>query len=230
MNKQKGLGLGIRVGVVLTLALAAGLLAASQASAQGATVSMARMTINVGGTTTVDLKAQGVGGLGLAAWIVDVSYDASIIEPVSCSAHSGAYCNPDFASNSVRTNGATLAGLTGNFTLAGVRFRCLHAGTSVLAIYVKEFADATTGHPEPITTKVLHGAVGCVAAGPGPSSTLGDVNCDGRVNSVDAALVLQLTARLINSVPCPQNADVNDDGRITSVDATIILQMEAGLI
>ncbi len=101
---------------------------------------------------------------------------------------------------------------------------------SVVVNAVKEFADATTGHPQPIATKVQHGAIGCVAAGPGPSSSLGDVNCDGHVNSVDAALVLQYTARLINSVPCPQNADMNGDGHITAVDAAIILQMEAGLI
>jgi hypothetical protein len=230
MNRQKGLGLSFKLGIVLTLGLAAGLLAISQASAQGATVSLGRPTINVGATTKLNLKAEDVGGLGLAAWIVDVSYDSSVVEAVTCSAHAGGFCNPAYASNTVRTNGATVNGLMGDITLASLTFRCTHAGTSVLALYVKEFADATTGHPNPITTKVVHGAIGCVAAGPPPNNNLGDVNCDGRVNSVDAALVLQYTARLIHSLPCPQNADMNDDGHITAVDAAIILQMEAGLI
>lgn len=59
---------------------------------------------------------------------------------------------------------------------------------------------------------------------------LGDVNCDGEVDSRDAALVLQLEARLIRSLPCQHVADVNGDGEIDSVDAALILQLEAELI
>ncbi len=58
----------------------------------------------------------------------------------------------------------------------------------------------------------------------------GDVNCDGHVNSVDAALVLQNGAGLLASLPCPQNADVNGDGLSDSRDALLILQYTAGLI
>jgi hypothetical protein len=58
----------------------------------------------------------------------------------------------------------------------------------------------------------------------------GDVNCDGRVNSLDAALVLQYEARLINSVTCPVAADLYEDGRIGSLDALLILQFDAGLL
>lgn len=58
----------------------------------------------------------------------------------------------------------------------------------------------------------------------------GDVNCGGGVNSVDAALVLQLEAGLLGSLICRQNADVNGDGRTDSLDALLILQYSAGLI
>jgi hypothetical protein len=60
--------------------------------------------------------------------------------------------------------------------------------------------------------------------------TNGDVNCDGAVNSIDAALLLQLDAGLIASLPCPDAADVNGDSSINAVDAALILQYDAGLI
>ncbi|OGO51049.1 MAG: hypothetical protein A2148_10730 [Chloroflexi bacterium RBG_16_68_14] len=65
---------------------------------------------------------------------------------------------------------------------------------------------------------------------PIPRSLLGDVNCDGRVNSIDAALILQFAAGLIDELPCPEKDDVNVDGTINSIDATLILQYDSGLI
>jgi parallel beta-helix repeat protein len=56
---------------------------------------------------------------------------------------------------------------------------------------------------------------------------LGDTNRDGRVNSIDAAVVLQHTAGLLGLPPC---GDVNRDGRTDSIDAALILQCSAGLI
>ena len=57
----------------------------------------------------------------------------------------------------------------------------------------------------------------------------GDVNCDELVNSIDAALVLQMEAGLVASLPCAGGADVNQDGVVNSIDAALILQREAGL-
>lgn len=58
----------------------------------------------------------------------------------------------------------------------------------------------------------------------------GDTNCDGNVNSIDAALVLQLGAGLVDSLACQDNADVNGDGIANSIDSALILQFDAGLI
>jgi hypothetical protein len=58
----------------------------------------------------------------------------------------------------------------------------------------------------------------------------GDATCNGEVNAIDAALVLQHTAGLVAVVPCPDLADVNEDGMINSIDSAIILQYTAGLI
>ncbi len=65
---------------------------------------------------------------------------------------------------------------------------------------------------------------------PTPQRVRGDASCDGAVNSIDAALILQRTAGLLPNVPCPQNADVNDDGQINSIDASLVLQYAAGLL
>jgi len=57
-------------------------------------------------------------------------------------------------------------------------------------------------------------------------SLVGDANGDGRVNSIDAALILQFTAGLLPSIS--PNADANQDGRTNSIDAALILQHVAG--
>ncbi len=62
------------------------------------------------------------------------------------------------------------------------------------------------------------------------SGLVGDANCNGGVDSVDAALILQFSAGLIPSLGCPQNADANGDGGVSSLDAALVLQYAAGLI
>lgn len=72
-------------------------------------------------------------------------------------------------------------------------------------------------------------ASGCGTPTPTPRPhALGDVNCDSRVNAIDAALILQYHARLIGSLRCADSADVNNDGAINSIDASLLLQYVAG--
>ena len=59
---------------------------------------------------------------------------------------------------------------------------------------------------------------------------LGDVNCDGNVNAIDAALILQKTAGLIDTLACHDAGDVNDDNLLNAIDAALMLQYDAGLI
>jgi len=58
----------------------------------------------------------------------------------------------------------------------------------------------------------------------------GDVNDSGSVDSIDVALVLQLTAGLVGSLENEASADVNGDGTINTIDAALILQLGAGLV
>lgn len=62
------------------------------------------------------------------------------------------------------------------------------------------------------------------------SQTLGDVNCRDGVNAVDAALILQRTARLIDTLACQDAGDVDNNGLLNAIDAALTLQYGAGLI
>lgn len=56
----------------------------------------------------------------------------------------------------------------------------------------------------------------------------GDANCSGRANSIDALLILQFSAALIDELACPEAADVDGDGAVLSIDASLILQLDVG--
>jgi len=58
----------------------------------------------------------------------------------------------------------------------------------------------------------------------------GDSDCNGSVNSIDAALILQNTAGLLANIPCADGADANSDGTINAIDAALVLQVSAGLL
>lgn len=59
---------------------------------------------------------------------------------------------------------------------------------------------------------------------------VGDVDCGGSINAIDAALVLQRSAALLDELPCAENGDPSGDGVSNSLDAALILQYSAGLI
>jgi hypothetical protein len=59
---------------------------------------------------------------------------------------------------------------------------------------------------------------------------LGDVNDDGRVDAIDAALILQFGAGIVGSLPNEDSGDVDENGRVDAIDAAIILQYTAGMV
>ncbi|MCI0889585.1 MAG: hypothetical protein J4O04_02140 [Chloroflexi bacterium] len=70
-----------------------------------------------------------------------------------------------------------------------------------------------------------------ISGAPADASNLfGDVDCNEIVSSIDAALILQLDAALIGSLPCENKSDLDEDGTTDSTDALTILQFEAQLI
>ena len=92
-----------------------------------------------------------------------------------------------------------------------------------------------TGTPGPATDTPTPAPPTNTPPPPPPTATpsdalLGDVDCDGVVSSLDALLLLQLVAQLVDELSCPDVADVNGDGVVDAVDALWILWIEAGLI
>ena len=64
-----------------------------------------------------------------------------------------------------------------------------------------------------------------------PTFTLGDVNEDGKVNVLDAVMVLRHDANIIKLDDSQlKAADVNEDGKVGVLDAVMILRYEAGII
>ena len=230
--------LGFVTGATMFAALAVALFSVAGVAAQTPAVSVGSLTTSVGLAGTVALEAHDIGPPGLGAWTIDITYDPAVASPVGCAAEQGGLCNPNFGANTIRVTGVSASGLEGDSLLATITFACVSVGVSELALSLSVFADATPGALAPIAAATDHGSVTCAEEGtappptptPSPGELPGDANCDGAVNAIDAALILQLTAQLIDAVSCPENADLNGDGVIDVLDAALILQMDAGLL
>jgi len=60
---------------------------------------------------------------------------------------------------------------------------------------------------------------------------MGDVNLDGKVNAIDASLVLQHDAKLITLTGDEfESGDLFKDGKLNAITASLILQLDARLI
>ena len=173
MNRHSRIGLSIR-SIAAVIALGAVLLAASQAYAQSEAVSAGSATINPGASNSIDVQSINIASPGLGAWEIGITYDTSVVTAVSCSESSGSVCNVNFAAGRVQLTGASAGGLTGDATLASITFECLTEGTSVLAVVLDVFADATIGGPQPLSPEIQNGLITCTDAGGlpdgGPSS------------------------------------------------------------
>jgi glucose/arabinose dehydrogenase len=97
-------------------------------------------------------------------------------------------------------------------------------------LYVAVFDDNLIAYLAPVAPKTSPTPSPPATPTPTPAGVVGDANCDGSTNSIDATLVLQTVAGLIGGVACPALADVNGDGNIDAVDAVLILQIDAGLL
>lgn len=59
---------------------------------------------------------------------------------------------------------------------------------------------------------------------------LGDVDCNARVDPVDALRILQFDAGLSGASQCMMRGDIDGDGRVNSGDAVRVLFYAAGLV
>jgi hypothetical protein len=90
-----------------------------------------------------------------------------------------------------------------------------------------------TVNPTPTRTPRPHTSTPAPTSTATPTATpmlVGDANCDGTVNAIDSALILQKVAGLLPSLACAAAADANADGHVNAIDSALILQLSAGLI
>lgn len=217
---------GIAVALVAVAALGVGLLSATPAAADGPTIGVTSEEIQLEHEGKVVLWGDKFGEPGLGAWTVDIYYNPEKVNVVECGAEFGGICNPEFKDNAVRITGSSAEGRKGEFALGSVWFTCKGEGESGLELDIKVLADSTIGDPQPIEAKLQHGGLKCFEE----QGLLGDANCDGEVTALDASWILQYSAGMIESVPCPDLADVNGDGHVDAIDSTIVLQIVAGLL
>ena len=130
-------------------------------------------------------------------------------------------------------------GPSGDGVLATITFATSCAATSDLAFvalvgeeFYVEPVSLSGVLGSSISTRNEGGAVTVTGGAACPTSPAlpGDASCNERIDSIDAALVLQRSAGLLRTLSCEENADVNQNGSIDSIDAALILQFVAGLI
>lgn len=177
----------------------------------------------IGGERTVILQAPEVEPPGLGSWTIEINYDSSVIAVQNCQVMTQGYCDSSFGPSTILVSGTDSSGLSGFVNLARLTFRCIGVGDSPLTLKVAHLAGPPMPNSQSIEADLVNGLFIC-------ERLMGDAGCDGVVNAIDAARVLQFVAGLVTAVPCPDNADVNGDRALTAVDATLILQYDARLI
>lgn len=246
------------VAILVALASTTGmLLSFVRAGAAEGTLRVSSVEAGVGTTGAVTLSSQDVGEPGVGAWTIDVGYDPATLTVVDCEAEQGGLCNEAYAPDAVRVAGISLSGLVGDADLAHITFLCKAAGLSPLDVEAQIFSDASVGEPQEINYVIQGGLATCSEDPPTPTPTttdtvlptltltpdptasppgsepdvlLGDADCDGDVDSIDATFILQFEAGLLLGLPCSNKADANQDNTVGPVDATLVLQTSAGLL
>ena len=166
-----------------------------------------------------------VGGYG--------GFDATVSWPDSFSFRSGSSSTCDTASIFGAGSSVMLSciyGSHGDFvgSVYTLDMTCDPGATGDIILSNTNFQDLESDLGPPT---LINATVTCFAPQRGgPGQLIGDADCSSEVSSIDAALVLQYDAGLIERLDCQFAADVNFDGNIDSRDALLILQDVAGLL
>jgi len=198
------------------------------------------LQVNVAGVTDPD---------GLGAYEFILSFDPNVLEfdsfadgdflgltgrsvtclPARTDVDGDTTEDPGFVRIACATLAFEPAGPTGGGTLATVTLNTFCAGNSIVAFSKVNLSDPLGNDILPANTSganaTVTGSPPCAAGG-----VVGDSNCNGTVNAIDAALVLQHDAGLLDEIACEDLADANQNGTVNAIDATLILQYDAGFL
>jgi len=140
--------------------------------------------------------------------------------------------DPGYIRFACATQGAQPPGPTGNGTLGTLTFvaKCPgHADITYDPAWTS-LSDPLGGTFDVSTVQAAMTVTGTPCATPTPPVAVGDTDCDGEVTAIDAALILQLSAGIVDNLECEDAVDVNGDGASNAVDAALVLQFVAGII
>jgi len=205
--------LGFGLAIVVLVALGSWLLVGSHL-AQGSDTT----TIQIGDgegvpstNVTVRLEALDIPGPGLGSYVIDVSYDSGVVEPVDCQEDPNGdiampSCNKDYAAGVVRCGGfQATAGLTGDVALCDITFHVIAEPEPCtdLLLTVDEFFNTDGVDILPRTL-----VDGKICAPPCPNDEDEDGVCDG----VDDCLGTALEA-IVDDIGCSaEQVDADGDG------------------
>ncbi|MCH7699928.1 MAG: hypothetical protein IH865_13410 [Chloroflexi bacterium] len=119
-------------------------------------------TAAVGGETTVTLGVAKTTGPPNGAWLIDISYDNTIVSATACEPLAGSACSPVFADDMIRSTGASAMGFEAPMDFARITFRCERAGESQLTLRVSVWGDATGFDQE--QPELVKGSITCTEA------------------------------------------------------------------
>ncbi len=213
-------------------------------------VSPSFQNVSVGRSVEVDISVENAPAF--ASYEFHLAFDPSVLAFVSITGggdiledagRSSLCLGPepeDLENATVSYACASTGGSGGPFgagVLATLTFRALCPGDADLA-FVPVGEDLSVDAVnlgdvlgDSIPTQGVSGEVNINGAGcVDPGVLLGDANCNDSVNAIDAALILQISAGLLDLLSCQDNADVNGNGSIDSIDAALVLQFVAGLL
>lgn len=198
----------------------------SPASAVGPnpSVGIESASIPLGKAGTLGLDGQKFDD-GLSLWGVDVSYDPEIVTLSSCEPAAGiGVCNAQYGPETARLVGFVGDGpeLVGEMFFGSFTFECNEVGVSPVTLAPGVFARGDNDNVKRINPDLVNGSIACLL--------IGDADCDGEIDVLDALTVLQFAAGLTLVLRCPELADSDGDGMFGPTDALVILQFVGDLI
>jgi len=207
------------------------------AGGDGTSIMIGTDVVSAGEQVAVMLDGFNLEGLGTAT--IDVFYDPTVLEVVTCTKDPTnqfdlVQCNASFAPDTIRFNVTALTGVSGDVVVAEIIFLAIgsNGDESPIGLGISTFANA-----QGVTTPVdlVEGRVIISDA------RSGDVNCDGGRTAVDAMFTLQYAVGIregsgtctqpqrSKSIMMKEYCDTNSDTNCDAIDALFTLQCVVGL-
>jgi hypothetical protein len=229
------------IAMILGLALTISILGGASVFAAGSltvTLTPSAASVNVNDNVVLTGAITGLTGVtdGVVGYTLKITYDAAKFEFVSVTAPATGDFDENHSTAGVvymvyldKYTGGVPSPLTAG-TIFTATFKAIAAGAADFAVagidgtddFVDTASTVAATYPASATT------VTAIAA---PAYTLGDINDDAAINSIDSLQALRYSAGLITLTATQLLAgDVNVDAAVNSIDSLQILRYSAGLI